>query len=94
MGKVELYCLLFYMRGAPCTGVYGYSAFINCMFMPDSSSRVRGLDDLFRCFGLRSRFIVGLSRQPHCFPRGRNTQCFPFNEMMPRGPGILSVRDA
>ena len=22
MGKIELYCLLFYMRGAPSTGVY------------------------------------------------------------------------
>ena len=32
-------------------------------FMPDSSSRARGLER-------------------------------PFNEMMPRGPGILSVRDA
>ena len=51
MGKIELYCLLFYMRGAPSAGVYGYQAFINCMFMPDSSSRVRGLDDLFRCCG-------------------------------------------
>ena len=28
MGKVELYCLLVYMRGAPSTGVYGYEAFI------------------------------------------------------------------
>ena len=69
MGKIELYCLLFYMRGAPSTGVYGYYAFINCMFMPDSSSRVRGLDDLLDAFASPGAFSVRLPRQTHSLRR-------------------------
>ena len=34
------------MREAPCIGVYSHQTFINYTVMPDSSSRVRGLNDL------------------------------------------------
>ena len=48
MDKIELYWLLLFMRAAPCKGVCGGEA--PCLFMPDSPNRVRGLNDLFRCF--------------------------------------------
>ena len=66
MGRIELYFLLLYTRGAPC------------MFMLDSSSHVQGLNDLFRCFDQQSRISVWLSRQSHFLPYSRNTRSFPL----------------
>ena len=57
---------------------------ISCMYdgTPDSSNRVRGLDDL-------SNVLVG-----EAVSMRRDRSIFPFIVMMPRGPGILSVREA
>ena len=85
MNKVELYWLSLFIRAAPCEEVCGWEA--PCLFKPDSPNRVRGLNDLF--WGpLISK--VGLM----CGCQGSLTFSGHFNEIMPRGPGILSVRDA
>ena len=51
--------------------------------VPDSSNRVRGLDDL-------SNALVGEA----VFSVRKDRSIFPFTVMMPRGPGILSMREA
>ena len=50
---------------------------------PDSSNRVRGLDDLLNALVGEAVF----SARKYCL-------ILPFTVMMPRGPGILSVREA
>ena len=92
MNKIELYWLLLFIRAAPCKEICGWEA--PCLFMPDSPNRVRGLNDLI-LGALTSK--VGLV----CGYQGSLTFSvveghseLPFNEIMPRGPGILSVRDA
>ena len=92
MNKIELCWLLLFIRAAPCKEVCGWEA--PCLFMPDSPNRVRGLNGLFRCFDQQGRMNAWLSKQSHVLPYSRNTRSFPFNEIMPHGPGILSVRDA
>ena len=92
MNEVELYWLSLFIRATPCKEVCGWEA--PCLFMLDSPNRVRGLNDLF-LGALTSK--VGLV----CGCQGSLTFSvveeyleLPFNEIMPRGPGILSVRDA
>ena len=64
MNKIELYCLLLYMRGAPC------------MFTPDSSNRVRGLDDLSNALVGEVVFSVRLPRRSHSLRRTNIAQYF------------------
>ena len=92
MNKVELYWLSLFIRAAPCKEVCGWEA--PCLFMPDSPNCVRGLNDLF-LGALTSK--VGLV----CGYQGSLTfsvveehSDLPFAEIMPYGPGILSVGDA
>ena len=52
-------------------------------------------NDLFRNFWPVKPFYCGAVKAAALSSAwGRCSQCFPFKEMMPRGPGILSVRDA
>ena len=59
--------------------------------MPDSSSRVRGLDD-------RSFILVGEGVQCSAAKAAarssarKDRSVFPLTMMMPHGPGILSLR--
>ena len=91
MNEVELYWLSLFIRAAPCKEVCGWEA--PCLFMPDSPNRVRGLNDLFLGALIKVGLVCGCQGSLTFF-RGREHSKLPFNEMMPCGPGILSVRDA
>ena len=89
------------MREAPGTTyggisvkpISGFIYAVTASDAPDSSSRVRGLDD-------RSFILVGEAVQcsatkaaTHSSAR-KERSIFPLTEMMPLGPGILSLREA
>ena len=80
--KIDLYCLLLYVHGAPC------------LFMPDSPNRVRGLNDLFLGALISKVGLMCGCQGSLTFSVVEEHSELPFNEIMPRGPGILSVRDA
>ena len=92
MNEVELYWLSLFIRAAPCKEVCGREA--PCLFMPDLPNHVQGLNDLF-LGALTSKvgLVCGCQRSL-TFSVVEEHSKLPFNEMMPRGPGILSVRDA
>ena len=92
MNKVELYWLSLFIRAAPCKEVCGWEA--PCLFMPDSPNRVRGLNDLFLGALTSKVGLVCGCQGSLTFSVVEEHSELPFNEIMPRGPGILSVRDA
>ena len=92
MNKVELYWLSSFIRAAPCKGVCGWED--PCLFTPDSPNRVRGLNDLFLGALTCKVKLVCSCQGGLTFSVVEEHSIFPFKEMMPCGPGILSVRDA
>ena len=92
MNKVELYWLSSFIRAAPCKGVCGWEA--PCLFMPDSPNRVRGLNDLLLGALTSKVGLVCGCQGSLTFSVVEEYSKLPFNEIMLRGPGILSVRDA
>ena len=92
MNKVELYWLSSFIRAAPCKGVCGWEA--PCLFAPDSSNRVRGLNDLFLGVLTCKVGLVCGCQSSLTFSVVEEHSDLPFAEIMPYGPGILSVRDA
>ena len=62
--------------------------------MPDSPNRVRGLNDLFLGALTSNVGLVCGCQGSLTFSVVEEHSELPFNEIMPRGPGILSVRDA
>ena len=92
MNKVELYWLSSSIRVAPCKGVCGWEA--PCLFTPDSPNRVRGLNDLFLGALTGKVGLVCVFQGSLTFSVVEEHSELPFNEIMPHGPGILSVRDA
>ena len=92
MNKVELYWLSSFIHATPCKGVCSWEA--PCLFTPDSPNRVRGLNDLF-LGALTSKVGLVCGHQGSLtFSVVEEHSELPFNEIMSRGPGILSVRDA
>ena len=92
MNKIELYWLLLFIRAAPCKEVCGWEA--PCLFMPDSPNRVRGLNDLFLGALISKVGLVCGCQGSLTFSVVEEHSELLFSEIMPRGPGILSVRDA
>ena len=80
------------MRAAPCKEVCGWEA--PCLFMSDSPNRVRGLNDLFLGPLISKVGLMSGCQGSLTFSVVEEHSEFPFDGMMPRGPGILSVRDA
>ena len=90
--EFDLYWLSLFIRAAPCKGVCGSEA--PCLFMPDSPNRVRGLNDLFLgALTCKVRLVCGCQGSL-TFSVVEEHSDLPFTKIMPRGPGILSVRDA
>ena len=92
MNKVELYWLSLFIRVASCKEVCGWEA--PCLFMPDSPNRVRGLNDLFSGALISKVGLMCGCQGSLTFSVVEEHSEFPFNEIMPRGLGILGVRDA
>ena len=92
MNKVELYWLSSFIRAAPCKEVCGWEA--PCLFMPDSPNHVRGLNDLFLGALASKVGLVCGCQGSLTFSVVEEHSELPINEIMPRGLGILSVRDA
>ena len=59
----------------------------------DSSNRVRSLDDLSNAL-VGEAVLVWAAKAAALSSARRDRSIFPFNVMMPRVPGILSVREA
>ena len=79
---------LVFVIGAWSSNLYGLH-----IAEPDSSNRVRGLDDLSNT--LVGEAVLCAAAQAAAFSSARRDRSvFPFTIMMPRGPGILSVREA
>ena len=92
MNKVELYWLSSFIRAAPCKGVCDWEA--PCLFTPDSPNRVRGLNDLFLgALTCKVELVCGCQGGLTFSVVEEHSELL-FNEIMPHGPGILSVRDA
>ena len=91
MNKVELYCLSSFIRAAPYKGVCGWEA--PCLFMPDSANRVRGLNGLFLGALTSKVGLVCGCQGGLTFSVFEEHSELLFNEIMPRGPGIVSIRD-
>ena len=92
MNKIELYWLSLFIRAAPCKEECGWEA--PYLFMPDSPNRVRGLNDLFLGALISKVGLMCGCQGSLTFSVVEEHSEFPLNEIMPRGPGILSVRDA
>ena len=73
-------------------GVCGWEA--PCLFMPDLPNRVRGLNDLFlRALTCKVKLLCGCQGSLTFSVVEEHSELL-FNEIMPRGLAILSVRDA
>ena len=59
--------------------------------LPDSSNRVFGLNDQ-SCFLILGAAYSSATRAVACFSAREESSVIPLTVMMPRGPGILSVR--
>ena len=92
MNKIELYWLSLFIHAAPCKEVCGWEA--PCLYMPDLPNRVRGLNDLFLGALTSKVGLVCGCQSSLTFSVVEEHLKLPFNEIMPRGPGILSARDA
>ena len=92
MNTVELYWLSSFIHAAPCKEVCDWEA--PCLFMPDSPNRVRGLNDLLLGALTSKVGLVCGCQSSLTFSVVEEHSELPFNEIMPHGPGILSIRDA
>ena len=90
--KTKFYWLSLFISAAPCKEVCGWEA--PCLSKPDSSNRVRGLNDLFLGALVSKVGLMCGCQGSLTFSVVKEHLEFPFNEIMPRGLGILSVRDA
>ena len=91
MNKVELYCLSSFIRAAPCKSVCGWEAL--CLVTSDSPNRVRGLNDLFLGALTCKVGLVCGCQGSLTFSVVEEHSELPFNEIMPCGLGILSIRN-
>ena len=72
-------------------GVCGWEA--PCLVMPESPNHVRGLDDLFLwALTCKVELVCGCQGSLMFSVVEEHSELL-FNEIMPRGPGIVSVRD-
>ena len=61
--------------------------------VPDSPNRVRGLNDLFLgALTCKDELVCGCQGSLTFSVVEEHSELF-FNEIMPRGPGIVSIRD-
>ena len=95
MGKLEPNCHLF-TRVEPLVlflGVHPSNLYQLCTTMLDSSSRVRGLNDPSDALVGEAVYCAAAKAAAWSSAR-KECSRFPCTVMMPRGPGILSMREA
>ena len=89
--KTKFYWLSLFISAAPCKEVCGWEA--PCLFTSDSPNRVRGLNDLFLGASISKVGLLCVCQGSLTFSVAEEHSELPFNEIMPRGPGIVSIRD-